>query len=770
MAEQTTTVPVPVPARSGRMHRLGRWTALHPLPTMGAWLVLLVCAAFSAGYFSSHLGGNANAVTGSDSQAAAQLIERAFPDRPRESDVVVLHSSSVTVDDPAFHAVVSAALTRYRAAALVREVDDPYAAPDRLVSTDRRTALVVVAMDGTRAQVQAAAAPLQQLAAGLATNQVEAFFTGSAPLDAASVAQADEDLSTAEAIGLPAAAVVLLLAFSSAVAAAVPLTLGVVAVLGAFGLLGAASLVMTFDVFVRTAVSMVGIALGIDYSLFIVTRFREELAGVQGSSRLARAEAVGRTLATAGKAVLFSGTTVVVSLSGLWLVRSPKIHAMAVGMAAAVLVMLLISTTLLPALLGLLGERINRLALPWARGGLTRPDPERSAWARLADLVMRRPIVVAGVTTVLLGVLAIPVFGLRYGVDLGAGAVAQSPAGRGFTLVGTSFAPGVLTPVDVVVTTDGPALDDARLDALARLTDGLKAQGDISDVVSLTSVLDRSAGGHGVAALERADATAGAQLAQLLAADHRTTLITVRPQQAADTTTTAALVGRLRGVVRGALPGTGLVAHVGGSPAEIVDITDESSRAMPIVIAAVLAASFVLLLLAFRSLLLPFKAIVMNLLTSGAAFGLAVLVFQEGHGAGLLGVERTGFVQVVLPLFAFALVFGLSMDYEVFMLSRMREEWQRLGDNTRAVRTGMTHTARVITAAAGIMVVVFGAFMFTRVLEIKQMGFMLGVAVFIDASIVRLLLVPSLMRLMGAANWWVPRWLDRILPRVDTGD
>ena len=212
------------------------------------------------------------------------------------------------------------------------------------------------------------------------------------------------------------------------------------------------------------------------------------------------------------------------------------------------------------------------------------------------------------------------------------------------------------------------------------------------------------------------------------------------------------------------------MAHVGGSPAEIVDITDESSRAMPIVIAAVLAASFVLLLLAFRSLLLPFKAIVMNLLTSGAAFGLAVLVFQEGHGAGLLGVERTGFVQVVLPLFAFALVFGLSMDYEVFMLSRMREEWQRLGDNTRAVRIGMTHTARVITAAAGIMVVVFGAFMFTRVLEIKQMGFMLGVAVLIDASIVRLLLVPSLMRLMGAANWWVPRWLDRMLPRVDTGD
>jgi len=199
-------------------------------------------------------------------------------------------------------------------------------------------------------------------------------------------------------------------------------------------------------------------------------------------------------------------------------------------------------------------------------------------------------------------------------------------------------------------------------------------------------------------------------------------------------------------------------------PAEIVDISDESSRALPLVIAAVLAASWVLLLIAFRSLVLPVKAIVMNLLTSGAAFGAAVLVFQDGHGAGLLGVDRTGFIQVVLPLFAFALVFGLSMDYEVFMLLRMREEWDRTGDNQAAVRLGITRTARVITAAAGIMVVVFAAFLFTRILEIKQMGFMLALAVLIDATIVRLLLVPALMRLLGPWNWWLPAPLRRLLP------
>lgn len=768
----TSTAPAQVaesaadtPVERSRLYRLGAWSALNPLKVIAAWLVLLAAAVVSAGYFTSHLTGNTNVVSGSDSDRAEQVIQEKFPGTSDETDFVVLHSATATADDDAFRQLIGTVVQRYGDRPDVVAVASPFDAPDRLIAPDRRTVLVPVSLNGDDKELQAAAAPLQELAGELASDEIEVYYTGSSPLAAADVAQGANDLARAESIGLPAAAVVLVIAFGSLVAAAIPLVLGALAVLAAFGVLGLVSLAMPFDVFVQTAVSMVGIALGIDYTLFVVTRFREELARTGDDSRASRAHAVGRTLATAGNAVLFSGTTVVVSLAGLWLVRSPKVQSMALGMTAAVLVMMLISATLLPAVLGLLGGRINRLALPWARRALTHPDPDSSSWARITALVMRRPVLVAVLVAVLLGAAAAPVFGLRYGVDLGADAVADAPAGKGYAVVSDAFAPGVLTPITVTVSADQGELTDGQLDAVSRFSRQTGGNPDVAEVLSVTDILDQRLGGHGTTQLQAAAANAPGALAELVSEDGTTTLVTVRPRHAADTEQTAALVRDLRDSTRDAFAGTGLTAHVGGGPAQIVDITDESTRAMPLVIAAVLAASWVLLLFAFRSLLLPFKAIAMNLLTSGAAFGLAVLVFQEGHGADLFGVDRTGFIQVVLPLFAFALVFGLSMDYEVFMLSRMREEWERTGDNRRAVRLGVTRTARVISAAAGIMVVVFAAFMFTRILEIKQMGFMLGLAVLIDATIVRLLLVPALMRLMGSWNWWIPGWLDRILPR-----
>lgn len=277
-------------------------------------------------------------------------------------------------------------------------------------------------------------------------------------------------------------------------------------------------------------------------------------------------------------------------------------------------------------------------------------------------------------------------------------------------------------------------------------------------------IVDEQVRSHTAEQLQVFNQKAGGALDSILSKDGGTSVITVSPRLGADTEETAQLVRDLRTTVQGSFAATQLTAHVGGGPAEIVDITDESTRALPLVIGAVLAASWFLLLFAFRSFLLPFKAILMNLLTSGATFSAAVLVFQEGYGAELLGVKPTGFIQVILPLFAFALVFGLSMDYEVFILSRMREEWERTGDNRRAVRVGITQTASVVTAAATIMVVVFTSFMFTQILEIKQMGFMMALAVLLDATIVRLLLVPALMRLMGSWTWWLPGWMDRLLP------
>lgn len=754
------------PPRRSRFYRWTRWAALNPLKIIAVWAVLLAGAMLSAGYFTSHLTGDNTGVRGSDSQRAQRIAEREFAGTADETDFAVVTSRTLTATDPAFRSTVETAVGRYRAADGVVEVSDPYQTPDRLVSADRHTVLVPVGLKGDGKKLQEAATPLQKIAAGLGNDRIGAYFTGSSPLAAAGVEQGSADLGRAETIGFPAAALVLLIAFGSLVAAAIPLVLGVVAVLGAFGVLGIVSIFVSFDVFVQTAVSMVGIALGIDYTLFIVTRFREELTRVRDDSRAERAEAVARTLATAGQAVIFSGITVVVALSGLWLVRSTKVYSMAVGMTASVLVMLLIAVTLLPALLGLLGRRINRAALPWARRSLAHPDPDRSAWARVVALVMRRPAVIALLGVLVLGALSLPAFGLRYGVDLGAGAVAASPAGKGYTTVSSAFAPGALTPINVVVSGRDGAMTDGRLDAIARFSDDVAADRRVAEVVSVTRVLDARVHGHTAAQLATAQKALGGAFKDVVSADGDTTIVTVRPRQAADTGTTADLVRDLRDRAGAAFAGTGLTANVGGGPAEIVDITDESSRAMPLVIAAVLAASWVLLLLAFRSLLLPVKAIFMNLLTSGAAFGLAVLVFQEGHGARLFGVDRTGFIQVILPLFAFALVFGLSMDYEVFMVSRIREEWERTGDNTQAVRLGITRTARVITAAAAIMVVVFASFMFTRMLEIKQMGFMLALAVLIDATIVRLLLVPTLMRLMGRWCWWLPGRLDRLLPRI----
>jgi RND superfamily putative drug exporter len=769
---EISTITVPAAARAAdppRLYRLGVWTARNPLKVVAVWLILLTCALFSARYFASHLTGGNNVVIGSDSQLATQLIEKEFPGLPKETDFAVLHSTGLTTQDAAFHRVVSAAVERYQRNPDVAGTANPYDAPQRLISPDRRTALVPIRLGGSDRQRRDAAKPLQDLAKGLATDQVEVYFTGSSPLAAAEADQGAVDLAKAERIGFPAAAIVLLLAFGSLVAAAIPLGLGFVAVLTAFGALGVASVFTPFNVFAQTAVSMVGIALGIDYTLFIVTRFREELSRLPGNTRADRATAVGRTMETAGRAVLFSGTTVVVSLAGLWLVRSSQVHSIALGMTAAVAGMMVLSVSLLPALLGLLGTKINRGALPWSRRSLAHPDPEDSGWARLASMVMRRPVLIATLGTLLLGALAIPAFGLRYGVDLGATAVADSPAGKGYTVLTDAFAPGTLAPIRVSVESRSGALTDEQLAAISQLTTGLAANGDlVADVSSVTGILDQQVHGHTASDLKLATRNAGGALDTIVSKDGSTTVITVSPRYPADSAQAAELVRDLRGDVDGLLAPTGLTAHVGGSPAQIVDITDESSRAMPIVIAAVLAASWVMLLFAFRSLLLPFKAIFMNLLTCGAAFGATVLIFQEGHGARLLGAERTGFIQVVLPLFAFALVFGLSMDYEVFMLSRMREEWLRTGDNPAAVRLGITRTARVITAAAAIMVVVFASFVLTRGLEIKQLGFMLALAVLIDATIVRLLLVPAYMRLMGSWNWWLPRSLDRLIPRASS--
>ncbi len=739
---------------TSRLLAWGRFVARHARVVLVVWLILGGFAVVGAGNFRSDLVSSSRVVGGSDSLRAAELVADEFPDAPDESDLVVIHSDELTVGDADFDSTVTAVESKARADEDVISVLGPADSP-ALISKDRHTALVSLGLAGDKSSLSDTSARLTEQVAALGTPQVSVYFTGSTPLADAAGAQSDRDVGRAETIGLPVAAVVLIWAFGSLAAAAIPLTLGVGAVVVAFGSLSLISGTVAFDAFAQTTVTMVGIALGIDYSLFVVTRFREELAA-RGASMRDREEAVARTTATAGRAVLFSGVTVIIAVVGLFIVRIPSVRAMAICMIITVVVMLAISVTLLPAILTVLGPRVNSLRIPFLGRRGVHPDPEHSRWGKMADAVMRRPVVSVLVAGGLLVALAAPALRLEYGVDLGVNAVGSSPAGVGYGYVSTGFAPGMVGPIDVVVQSRAGVLDDGDLDALARFSDALSDRDDVAQVTGLTTLLDDAAGSHSRAALDATLATAEGRAMLPVGKSADVTVLTVIPQGSADSTEAAALVKHLRTAGAGTLGSAGLDYHVGGAPAQIVDVTAESTRAMPLLIAVVLLASYLMLFLAFKSVLLPAKAICMNLLTVGVAFGLGVSVFQDGFGADLLGVDRTGFIQVIIPIFAFALVFGLSMDYEVFMLSRIREEWLRTGDNRAAIRIGMTHTARVITAAAAIMVIIFASFILTRVLEIKQVGFILAVAVAVDATVVRLVLVPSLMALMGKWNWWSP--------------
>ncbi|MFC9970402.1 MMPL family transporter [Spirillospora sp. NPDC127200] len=705
------------------LYRLGRWCGRRAWRVVIAWVVVLGIAGALVPRFADTLTGSSLEVQGSQSARAERLLGEKFGGGVTEDVVVVFDSSSRPATDPRFRAVVERGLAELKRRPGVVRVQDPYAG--KLISADGRTALAVAGLSGDERARQKAAPGLQDAVTAVGGDGVSVYLTGSSPLNAAVVEQEDRDLARAESIGLPIALLVLIIAFGTLVAAGLPLLAGVAALVTAFGALGAASYFTGFDVFVQAVVTMIGLALGIDYCLFAVTRQRAELAAFPGRPVV---ETVAATMATAGKAVLFSGFTVLISVAGLMLVRAPVFRTMALGVMVAVAAMLAVTLTLLPAVLALLGTRINRWAVP----GLRRAGGG-SMWARWSALVMRRPAVIAGAATLALLAAAAPVAGLKLGFDVGASAVADFPAGKGYQIVSAKFAPGAATPVQVIATRSG-GLDEAGLDRLAAR---LRTDPRVAEVVE-------DADGQGDAAL-----------------------LTVFSKHAPDS---QAAIGLVRWIRAAAVPqsaqpdGTRIV--VGGLTAQTVDVAEEVRRATPLVLAAVLGLSFLLLLLAFRSLLLPLSAIVMNLLSVGAAFGLLTWVFQDGVGESLLDFTSRGFIQAYLPLLTFVVLFGLSMDYEVFLISRMKEEWGRTGDNQRAVTTGVADTAGVITAAAAIMVVVFASFMITDVVEVKQMGFALAAAVAVDATLIRVVLVPAFMRLAGRANWWIPFWLDRVLPAV----
>jgi RND superfamily putative drug exporter len=740
---------------------------------VAVWVAVVIGSAILVPRFQTSVTGPPLDVRASDSYRAQEILGTRFDQPFAEQDLIVFESESLVATDPAFQAVIDTALDRVEelpgVVSVIAPIDSP--AAEVLVAEEGHVATALVGLSGSNADRQALAPRLTQAAASAATDEVRVYVTGRSPLIAELVAQQQEDLSRAERLGLPLALLILLISSGAVVAAGLPLVLAMSGVIVTFGALGAASTFTEFNLFVPNIATMIGLGVGIDYALFMVNRFREELAR-GADSRLA----VTTTTGTAGRTVFFSGLTVLLSLAGLLLVEARIFRELALGAMTAVAIMALGALTLVPALLAWFGPRVNALRLPGRNQQSVSFGGDRF-WSRWARMIMQQPRLWATVAVVILLVLAAPVTRLNLALDTGTSDIGQQSAGLGREILEREFNEGRISPLQIVYVSHDGALDDADLDAIARLSELLNNDYAVVEVTSVTTLLDRFVGDHSAETLELAVGfpqvvEASGDLINL-GSGGDVTVIRAVPRWSPDSPGPLQLVERIRetmvpNVMAEQNPNAEML--VGGLSAQIVDITAESLRKLPVVVGLVVVLSFALLALVFRSIAIPIKAILMNVLGITAAYGLLVVVFQEGAGARLFDFHVTGTTQVYLPLLTFAVLFGLSMDYEVFLLGRVREEWEKTGDNRTAVERGLQRTGAVITAAAAIMVSVFAAFTFARLTEVKTLGFSLAAAVLIDATLIRIILVPAAMQLLGRWNWWFPPWLDRRLPRIDLAE
>jgi putative drug exporter of the RND superfamily len=739
--------------RPSLFYRIGAFAYRRRRWVLAVWVVALVAMMPFVKTLSDNLSQGGFEVPGSQSDLVKHDVETVFAENQSQfNDLLVMRSATLIAKDQAFKDAVKREIAVLKNAPGIAgsKIVDPYALPARFISKDGHTVTVTVPLADNQDQAlkhdPAVEAAVAKAAKGTG---IQTLITGDAPFYKAFSDTTTHDLTHAETIAFPITLIILIFAFGSLIAAGIPLVMAIFGLLIAFGIVSIIAGHATVSVFTENTMSMLGLGVGIDYSLFIVSRFRERLRAQRPVD-----VAIAESIATSGKAVFVSALTVVLALSGTQLVRIAAFSSMGYGAMIAVAIAGVAALTLLPAILGMIGVRVNKLRIRKER------QAETGWWHRWAMFIMRHPWppLLAGLAVLL--VLAAPALNLK----LGSSGPNILPADAGprvaANITAEAFGEGQVAPVQVVVTDPRGVTSDG----LGGVYDYVKLIEQDPEVVRVDSIVQP--GQTEAQARAFVNSILGqSQVAPFIAANGTKTLIDVVGRHGAQATQTDDLVRRLRQDALVALkaPET---ANVGGSPGLNTDLNHELQVKLIPVVLLVLVLSFFVLLLFFRSVLIPLKALLMNLASVIAAYGLMVFVFQEGHLEGLLSFHHVGYIDSFMPLFQFSILFGLSMDYEVFLLARIREEYLKTGDNTEAVAWGLEHTGSLITSAALIMVTVFGAFAFGRLLPIKELGFGLAAAVLIDATIIRVMIVPATMRLLGDWNWWLPKWLDKRLPNV----
>jgi RND superfamily putative drug exporter len=702
------------------LYRIGNFAGRHPWRVIAAWIFVAV-AIFA---FNSSQGGQYDEsfrLPGSESQRAADAIQDRFPQQTLYSSNVIFHSED-GLTDPATKAAIEQAVQRLDDVPHVIAVSSPFQPRGPTVSADEQTAFATVGFDiekvGTT-ELDGADQAVQDLRnAG-----VEVEYDGG-------LGYADVPAGgNSELIGIVMAVVILAVAFGSLVAMSLPIVTALVAIVVGSSAIGIMSGLVPVPQITGIVAMMLGLGVGIDYALFILSRHRQNLAAGQSVP-----VAIGRANATAGLSVLFAGVTVIVAILGLKVSGIPMMTMMGYGSAIMVAVVMLASITLLPAMLGVVKHRVNSARVPFVK---PKPaDNPDAASARWAARVVASPVRYGGAAALLLALLAIPVFSMHLGFADAGNDAPSSTTRKAYDLMADGYGPGTNGPLQVVLDTEGTPIPDALVD---RVETDLAAQPGVASVGSPVTNNDKDIA-----------------------------LLVVTPTTSPQDARTGELLSHLReDTIPAAIGQSDVEASVTGSTALTVDVSSRLQQRMPWFLGAVIGLSFLVLMVVFRSVLVPLKAAALNVLGVAAAYGVVVAVFQWGWGADLIGVHESVPIMPLAPMLMFAILFGLSMDYEVFLMSRVREQYRKHFDPSRAVVEGVGSTARVITSAALIMISVFASFILDVDTTTKMFGVGLAVAVFLDVTLVRMVLVPAAMSLLGHRAWWLPAWLDRRLPTID---